>query len=1147
MTGKWFWIAFIILLVSVSARAEGPDAYGRLPLSFEANLGQTNADVRFLARGSGYGLFLTGTEAVLSLNRQGKSAVLRMKLEGQNQGPRIEGEGSLTAQSHYLIGNHPDGWQGNVSKYSKVRYHDVYPGIDLVYYGHQRQLEYDFVISPDADPNSIRLAFAGGDHIIIDDAGDLVMQTAAGEIRQKKPVAYQEIDGKRQSIEATYVLGDDDRVGFKLASYDHSKPVVIDPVLIYSTYFGGSDTAGTGDMGISIAVDATGNAYVTGHTSSIDFPSSGGFQNASSGELDAFVFKLNAAGTALVYSTYFGGSGTDEGHSIALDGVGNIYIAGHTSSSNFPIAGAFQATRGGNLDAFILKLNNAGTTLLYSTFLGGAEDDRALGIAVDSAGTAYVAGLTSSRNFPLITPFQGIHGGGLADVFVTKLTPSGALTYSTYVGGIGQDQAYGIAIDAFGSAYVAGYTTSTNFPVVNPFQKDIGAGSDDAFLFKLAPNGNALVFSTYLGGISSDNAVRVAVDDAGSAYVTGYTASVNFPVVNAAQPFNVGTYDIFVTKFAPSGSSLVYSTFFGGSDVESGAAIAVDKAGSAYVTGFTTSVDFPAINAFQVRSAGSQNAYIIRLSPDGERITFSTYIGGNGFDGALGLVLDQAENLYITGYSSSTNFPLVNPLQAENAGGDDGFVLKISVKDIMSSFVFGVHSEALGTLTTENNNDVAQFGFAVAQTTSGAPAQSGQSIIDLNSIGAIVTEVAVPPAPLIRDGRLYVQANASTRGVFSLANPSDEIAELFFYITDIEGVSSFVGITTVGPHTQFSQFVTSLGISDTEGALTVSSSIPVAMAGFGTLSNEQSSLILNAARVADLATVDNKPVVIPHFVDGAGWFTEIVLVNTSEERMSGEIRFFGQDGNPLEVTLESTPGSIFSFDVAPRSFQRLNSTGSVNELITVGSIQFVPYPGSNTPSISALFNLIQNGVTVTRTNIDAQLPSKAYRLIAEASGDFDNAEIDSYRTGIAIANPADVPATVQLELRNLVGNPTGFAGSVTIPAKGQFVGYLHQIPGFESVPVPYQGVLRANTTSSAGISILGLRARINERLNYLATVTGPIPENAGTPFGLVFPHIANGAGYTTQFILVGRTDAQSSSGTFAIMDQQGQPLEVTLK
>ena len=464
-------------------------AYGQIPLSFEVNQGQTAAQVDFLSQGSGYTLFLTPTETVLSLQKPAPAAgggaeapdsvVLSSRFVGANPQPQVVGLDRLAGTSNYFIGSDPSQWHTNVANYGQVEYQDLYPGVDLVFYGNQRQLEYDYVVVPGTDPGVIKLAIDGAESMTIDGQGDLVLHTSGGDVLEHAPVVYQESGGVRQPVSGQFVLEGDGQVGFAVGAYDHTQPLVIDPVLSYSTYLGGTSlTACSG-----IAVDSAGDAYVTGTTYSTDFPTTAGaFQTSlgGGGNGDAFVTKLNPTGTALVYSTYLSGTNYDGCNGIAVDTAGNAYVTGDTTSTDFPTTtGAFQTTYRGGGDAFVTKLNSTGTALVYSTFLGGTNGDGGLGIAVDTAGNAYVTGDTTSTDFPTTTgAFQTTYRGG-GDAFVTKLNPTGtALVYSTYLGGTGDDVGFGIAVDTAGNAYVTGDTRSTDFPTTTGLSDDLRAATD---------------------------------------------------------------------------------------------------------------------------------------------------------------------------------------------------------------------------------------------------------------------------------------------------------------------------------------------------------------------------------------------------------------------------------------------------------------------------------------------------------------------------------------------------------------------------------------------------------------------------------------------------------------------------------------------
>ena len=668
-----------------ATQAQVSSSYGKLPLSFEINRGQTDAQVKFLARGQGYGLFLTPREAVLSLrvaqaktaqarkpapgkgakaDEPARSAVVRMRLAHANSHPELSGLDPVPGTSNYFIGNDPGKWQTEIAHYARVKYAAVYPGIDLVYHGNQRQLEYDFVLAPGADPKRIELVFEGARRLSLDKQGNLVLATAGGELVQRKPVVYQEAQGKRTEVEGRYVLRGRNRAGFHVASYDTRRPLVIDPVLSFSTYLGGSGE----DRGYGIAVDASGNAYVTGTTASSNFSTTAGaYQRVyGGGSYDAFVTKLNATGTALTYSTYLGGSGDDEAWSIAVDAGGNVYLTGLTDSSNFPTtAGTYQTVYSGGsypFDAFVAKLNAGGTALVYSTYLGGSGGDYGYGIAVDGSGNAYVTGSTGSSNFPTTAgAYQTVSSGG-GDAFVTKLNAAGtALVYSTLLGGSGADYGADIAVDGGGNVYVMGPTASSNFPTTaGAYQTVYGGGSYDAFVTKLNATGTALLYSSLLGGSGWGPGFGITLDGSGNAYVTGYTASSNFPTTAGAyqRVYGGGSYDAFVTKLNATGTALVYSTYLGGSGGDGGNSIVVDASGNAYLSGTTVSSNFPTTaDAHQFVNAGGGDAFVTKLNAAGSAFVYSTYLGGTGSDSGPGIAMDGSGNVYVTGYTLSSNFP----------------------------------------------------------------------------------------------------------------------------------------------------------------------------------------------------------------------------------------------------------------------------------------------------------------------------------------------------------------------------------------------------------------------------------------------------------------------------------------------------------
>jgi hypothetical protein len=640
---------------SVKVRPAVAADYGKLPLSFEANQGQSDPQVKFLSRGNGYSLFLTDSAAVLALSKSEPGAkakvrtdLVRMELAGAAHGSQVSGTDRLPGTSNYFIGNDPAKWHANVPTYARVKYAGVYPGVDLVYYGNQRQLEYDFVVSPNADPKPVRLHFAGAETLKLNADGELTVVARNGEIAFHKPVIYQMKDGRREPVDGSFQLLANNDIAFRLGAYDRTRELVIDPTLEYSTYLGGTGP----DTALGITTDSTGAAYLTGIAVSTDFPvTSGVFQpdnnESSSARSNGFVTKINAGGTALVYSTYLGGSADscsnnkntltqgDYGAAIAVDTDGDAYITGTACGDNFPTTtGAFQTTFSTDAasNAFITKLNPGGSKLIYSTYLGGSGDfysgDFGTAIAINSSGDAYVTGQTSSSDFPVTKgAFQTTNKntGGTNTGFVTEMNSTGTkLVYSTYLGGSGTggtvpgDSGQGIAINAAGDAYVTGYTYSKDFPVTSGVyqttNKAFSGGGSNAFVTELNPTGTALAFSTFLGGSNNadnplDVAYGIALDSEGNVYVAGGTGATDFPVTTGAfQTTNKGASDFangFVTKFNPTGTKLVYSTYLGGTGQtgcggERVEALALDSQGDTYLTGYTCSSNFPITsNAYQ--------------------------------------------------------------------------------------------------------------------------------------------------------------------------------------------------------------------------------------------------------------------------------------------------------------------------------------------------------------------------------------------------------------------------------------------------------------------------------------------------------------------------------------------------------------------
>ncbi len=692
--------------------------YGKLPLTFEANQGQTDPRVKFLAHGHGYSVFLTSGQMVLALrssatgvNASEKSAavqkpagaVLRINLAGANQNPKIVGEIPQSGKVNYFIGKDPKKWQTNVPVYKQVRYQDVYPGIDLVYYGNQSRLEHDFVIAPGADPSKVQFDVQGADRLSVASNGDLVLHKGSDEIRLQAPVIYQEFHGAQVPVAGQYTVNST-HVSFALGAYDKTKPLVIDPVLVYGTFLGGL----ADDQAVGIAVDSNGSAYVAGWTQSNNFPLAS--QNGPPpGSPTVFLAKLDVSGSSLVYADYIGGSSENYPAAMVMDSSNHVFITGYTYSSDFPMVNAYQSNIAGGTDGFITEVAADGASLLYSSYLGGSSYDFPYAIALDGSGNIYVAGTTYSLDFPTsANAFQTIafpnSDGGYGEYgFLSKLTPDGsALVYSTYYAGSETvlttcyggpclpgpySSISGVAVDGSGNAYVAGVTSTYDFPVTEGAYQTSNATNYDpsvGVVGKFDSSGN-LVYSTYFAAGPNNydfNLSAVAVDSAGSAYIVGtiYPGYNGLPITtpNLCDPTLSGCSWGFITKFDPTGSTLVYSTYLGANVDVNPQSIQVDASGDAYVFSESGGGDpnFP-VDPIESYNNG-QDLFIQEIDPTGAIQLFSTFLGGYGDDYPGGIAVDSAGAIYITGYTDSSDYPVTAAALQNTIGGNyDAFVSKI--------------------------------------------------------------------------------------------------------------------------------------------------------------------------------------------------------------------------------------------------------------------------------------------------------------------------------------------------------------------------------------------------------------------------------------------------------------------------------------
>jgi len=738
-------------------------ALGHLPLIFEANRGQSNPAVKFLARGSGYELFLTANEAVLALQPpSGKTpkslrqlSVLSMGLAQANPHAEVSGADLLPGKSNYFIGNDLSQWHRGIPQYSRVRYRNVYPGIDLVYYGNRGRLESDFEVAPGSNPRQVALRFRGADQVRIDGSGNLVLSLQGGAVVLESPRVYQRFGIEERTVSGRFELRSKDEAGFVLGDYDRSRTLIIDPVLTYSTYLGGSGNEAcsvilnTGPVAgcPAIAVDTAFNAYVAGSTTSTDFPTSGSpFQSTLKGKANVFVAKFNSTATILEFATYLGGSDLDTTIGVAVDPGFNVVVAGNTLSANFPTKNGFQsAPLNAQNHAFVSRLDPNGQNLLYSTYLSGSGVDTAAGLALDPSGNAYLIGTTTSTEtqtgFPSTLGAIQVSSRATNQFFVTKVDPTlsgtGSVAYSTYFGGStpsnGETVGGGITVNTNSDVYITGGTNFTNMPVLNASQGTL-AGGLDAFVTEMNPaaiTGSQLLYSTYLGGTGDDIGYGIAVDS-GSAYVVGSTSSTDFPAAGTGsfQSSNGGGIDAFMAKLAnpvttgttPGSVTLSYSTYLGGSGTDVALGAAVDTDQGARIVGWTNSPNFPVINN-PVQSGfggGAGDAFVARIDTTATTNTapghYSTFLGGAGNDYGTGIAVDTLGAAYVAGETSSANFltqapPETNSFQPSLNGNTDAFVSKLGpvvslgLSVIPSPTVVGVGNQVSYVYTVTNNGD----------------------------------------------------------------------------------------------------------------------------------------------------------------------------------------------------------------------------------------------------------------------------------------------------------------------------------------------------------------------------------------------------------------------------------------------------------
>ncbi|MEE8574950.1 MAG: SBBP repeat-containing protein, partial [Thermodesulfobacteriota bacterium] len=850
--------------VDPAANAKETKAYGKLPLYFIKNDGQVDEKVEYYVKGAGgggYTIYFTHEGVFFSLYQTEKpelkpgelkdaapekteitkSEFFNLSLVDSNKKAKIIGEKEQAGKVNYFVGSDKSKWRSNVPTFAAVLYEEVYKGIDVRFYGKGRLLEYDVIVKPGADPDKVKFIYEGIKGLRVTENGELQVGLKEALLVQKKPFIYQEIDGKRAEVEGSFVIEDDTTYGFELASYDKTKELVIDPVLDYSTFLGGTGT----DFGYAIAVDSFGAVYVTGATISTVFPTVSPYDSSLNDgvvtdKYDVFVTKINAAGDTVFYSTYLGGNENDVGSGIAVDSRGRAYVTGYTDSTDYPTVSPIYGDNTGT-DAFVTKLDAVYGSVVYSTYLGGTGSDLGNGIAVDSSGAAYVVGHTYSTDFPTESPIYATNSGA-SDVFVTKINSTGTapLVYSTYLGGSSNDINPNIALDNRGRAYVTGYTTSTDFPTLSAFDNSLNDGVDttssDVFVTRINEQGGALLYSTYLGGTSNEHYPDIAVDSLNDVYVTGWTESTDFPTPSAFQGSNAGGSDAFVTKIDSSSSTLVYSTYLGGSDSDLSRGIAVDCSGAAYVTGYTWSTDFPTASAIYGDNT-SVDAFVTKIDPDGLALAYSTYLGGTGYDTAYDIAVDGAGAAYVTGETYSSDFPISSAIDSSFASPADAFVSKIGPELLIdaASLSFGLVGTFYSAYVLTSGGD-GSYTFSVSSGSlptglgldpssglisgiSSSPGSTGFTIQVTDGNGDIDTQAytLIVFSSIMLEYSTYLGGTGTDSG-HGIAVDQDGAA----YITGITDSTNFpTELPIFGDNTDSDVFVTKIEVDDVDGPFLV--------------------------------------------------------------------------------------------------------------------------------------------------------------------------------------------------------------------------------------------------------------------------------------------------------------------------------------
>jgi hypothetical protein len=1026
---------------SHKTRQAAEKAFGGLPLYFEPNAGQFDNSVKFQARGAVAAIELTNSGIAV---REKNAEAIHMQFVGCNHDAEVVGLNRLPGKSNYLIGPDSKNWQTGVPQFAKVQYKGMYPGIDVVFHANQKELEYDFVLGPGADPNSIRMDFDTAGLRIKE--GALVIPMPEGEMRQLKPVVYQEVKGSRRRVEAHYVMrggAPGHRIaGFSVDSYDRTKPLVIDPV--FQVMANGNTPV------FGVTSDAAGNWYLAGGTNATGLPTTNPFQAAcAAGCQDAYIVKLNPALDTILYSTFLGGSGNDWAYGIGVDAAGNIHVAGDTESPDFPLSNAFQSAKKGSatdLDAFVSVLNPAGNTLIFSTYLSGSSFDQVGGLAVDTGGSTYITGTTLSTDFPTKAPFQPANAGAF-DAFIAKFSLSGSLVYSTYLGGTSADYGNAIAVDPSGNAYIAGKTSSPSFPTVNPFQKSQGTPfATTAFVAKVNSSGSALIYSTYWGGSNFDEALAIAADASGNAYVTGRTTSTDFPTLKPFQPSigpakcvkppilgtaATGCTDGFVFKLTATGAA-VFSSWFGGSDNDEGDGIALDGSGQIYIAGTTSSTDLPLVNPLQPGLGGLEDMFIATVKPDGSALTFSTY---------LGTAADE----------------FAKP----------------------------------GTLAINANGGSASSGSTLLIAIGGGSEFNKQTTGEIQTIS-----VPAPPPPA---------------GEADLAVVWVAVKEEFN-----NGVSLQIQVKNLGP--QVAEGVT-LSLGPVNWLIeSVYSDRPT-----GTCS-------LSSCALGSLADGDS----------------EFVYVGGADPALTGSsLQVTASDSGPDDPFKFNNTATINfytgSFTVLANETQKsVSLSPDVTGLKAFGGAILqepqtnvrgrVAAASSTMPAALAVFGLSENNALITEAGVPAANAVMSARIFMDTTS--------GANTGIAAVNPNTASINITASARDTTGVLVS-SSTITLPPNGHKAAFPNEL-GL-NLPSNFLGTL--TLSSASPFAAVALRLSTNTHGETLFSALPVVDLNStATASSLIVPQIVDGGGIPTRLLLMNTSSSMTATGTISLFDDNGSPL-----